>query len=223
MVDTLLIDHEAVYDPRAGNDRLLLGLKGSLNEYELDLLRQRAVEARRAKALGPQSAVQRVPKAPAQAGRILAATTPTPLDLPSTSFVTGNAPLSAGGATAAAGTSKTAVDPRALHAPAEAAPAVARRTGRDLSVPAAIEENSWDCAWPAEADSAAIDEQAVLITISVRADGTAEWARPVGDPGHGFASAARRCALAHRYRPARDAEGRAVPSLLGPLSVHFTR
>jgi Recombinase/Recombinase zinc beta ribbon domain len=40
-----------VYDPRAGNDRLLLGLKGSLNEYELDLLRQRAVEARRAKAL----------------------------------------------------------------------------------------------------------------------------------------------------------------------------
>src|SRR5438552_930845 len=50
MVDTLLIDHETVYDPRLGNDRLLLGLKGSLNEYELDLLRQRAVEARRAKA-----------------------------------------------------------------------------------------------------------------------------------------------------------------------------
>jgi serine/threonine protein kinase len=29
MVDTLLIDHEAVYDPRAGNDRLLLGLKAA--------------------------------------------------------------------------------------------------------------------------------------------------------------------------------------------------
>ena len=29
---------------------MLLGLKGSLNEYELDLLRQRSVEARRAKA-----------------------------------------------------------------------------------------------------------------------------------------------------------------------------
>jgi hypothetical protein len=28
------------YAPRQGNDRLLLGLKGSLNEYELDLLRQ---------------------------------------------------------------------------------------------------------------------------------------------------------------------------------------
>ena len=50
MVDTVLIDLEAVYSPRLSNDRLLLELKGSLNEYELDLLRQRSVEARRAKA-----------------------------------------------------------------------------------------------------------------------------------------------------------------------------
>ncbi len=50
VVDTLLIDQEAVYAPRQGNDRLLLGLKGSLNEYELDLLRQRSVAARREKA-----------------------------------------------------------------------------------------------------------------------------------------------------------------------------
>jgi DNA invertase Pin-like site-specific DNA recombinase len=50
VVDTVLIDQETVYAPRASNDRLLLGLKGSLNEYELDLLRQRSLEARRAKA-----------------------------------------------------------------------------------------------------------------------------------------------------------------------------
>ena len=50
VVDTLLIDQETVYAPRQSNDRLLLGLKGSLNEYELDLLRQRSVEARREKA-----------------------------------------------------------------------------------------------------------------------------------------------------------------------------
>ena len=49
-MDTLLIDHETIYDPRRGNDRLLLGLKGSLNEYELDLLRQRGLEARWEKA-----------------------------------------------------------------------------------------------------------------------------------------------------------------------------
>jgi DNA invertase Pin-like site-specific DNA recombinase len=50
MVETLLIDHDSIYDPRRANDRLLLGLKGSMSEYELDLLRQRSLEARRAKA-----------------------------------------------------------------------------------------------------------------------------------------------------------------------------
>jgi DNA invertase Pin-like site-specific DNA recombinase len=47
VVDTVLIDQETVYAPRQGNDRLLLGLKGSLNEYELDLLRQRSLSATR--------------------------------------------------------------------------------------------------------------------------------------------------------------------------------
>ena len=32
VVDTVLIDQETIYAPRHGNDRLLLGLKGSLNE-----------------------------------------------------------------------------------------------------------------------------------------------------------------------------------------------
>jgi len=50
LVDTLLIDHETIYDPRLPNDRFLLGLKGSFSEYELDLLRQRSLEARYAKA-----------------------------------------------------------------------------------------------------------------------------------------------------------------------------
>ena len=50
VVDTLLVDQEAIYAPRQGNDRLLLGLKGSLNEYELDLLRQRSPHATRWRA-----------------------------------------------------------------------------------------------------------------------------------------------------------------------------
>jgi DNA invertase Pin-like site-specific DNA recombinase len=50
VVDIILIDQEAIYAPRHGNDRLLLGLKGSLNEYELDLLRQRSLSARYEKA-----------------------------------------------------------------------------------------------------------------------------------------------------------------------------
>src|SRR2546427_12655097 len=50
VVDTVLIDQETIYDPRQSNDRLLMRLKGTLNEYELDLLRQRSLEARREKA-----------------------------------------------------------------------------------------------------------------------------------------------------------------------------
>jgi len=49
-VDTLLIDQDSVYDPRQSNDRLLLGLKGSMSEYEIELLRLRGNEAKRAKA-----------------------------------------------------------------------------------------------------------------------------------------------------------------------------
>ena len=47
---TLLIDGEGVYDPRDFNDRLLLGLKGTMSEWELGVLRQRSVEALRLKA-----------------------------------------------------------------------------------------------------------------------------------------------------------------------------
>jgi DNA invertase Pin-like site-specific DNA recombinase len=50
VVDTVLVDQETIYLPRHGNDRLLLGLKGTLNEYELDLLRQRSLAARYEKA-----------------------------------------------------------------------------------------------------------------------------------------------------------------------------
>lgn len=50
LVGTLVIDAEGVYDPRLSNDRLLLGLKGTMSEFELSLLRQRSLEAIRSKA-----------------------------------------------------------------------------------------------------------------------------------------------------------------------------
>lgn len=42
MTGTLLIDDRGVYDPREINDRLLLGLQGTMSEFELSLFRQRA-------------------------------------------------------------------------------------------------------------------------------------------------------------------------------------
>ena len=50
LVGTLVIDPEGVHDPRIGSDRLLLGLKGSMSEYELSILRQRGIAARDSKA-----------------------------------------------------------------------------------------------------------------------------------------------------------------------------
>jgi DNA invertase Pin-like site-specific DNA recombinase len=45
LTETLLIDSDGIYDPRKLDDRLVLGLKGSMAEFELGLLRQRAREA----------------------------------------------------------------------------------------------------------------------------------------------------------------------------------
>ena len=50
LVGCLLGDEHGVYDPRLPNDRLLLGMKGTLSEMELSTLRQRSVEALRLKA-----------------------------------------------------------------------------------------------------------------------------------------------------------------------------
>jgi DNA invertase Pin-like site-specific DNA recombinase len=46
----VLIDHDGIYDPRLVNDRLLLGLKGIMSDFEMATLRQRALEAQRSKA-----------------------------------------------------------------------------------------------------------------------------------------------------------------------------
>ena len=50
LVGSLIVDEDGVYDPRSPNDRLLLGMKGTLSEMELSPFRQRSVEALRAKA-----------------------------------------------------------------------------------------------------------------------------------------------------------------------------
>ncbi len=47
---TLLADQDGLYDPREYNDRLLLGIKGTLSEAELHILRQRMHQGRLNKA-----------------------------------------------------------------------------------------------------------------------------------------------------------------------------
>jgi DNA invertase Pin-like site-specific DNA recombinase len=49
LTETIVVDAEGVYDPRLLNDRMLLGLKGTMSEFEIGVLRQRAQEAYRQK------------------------------------------------------------------------------------------------------------------------------------------------------------------------------
>jgi DNA invertase Pin-like site-specific DNA recombinase len=57
LAGALLADADGVYDPNWYNDRLLLGLKGTMTEVELHLIKQRMASGRRAKASRGELAV----------------------------------------------------------------------------------------------------------------------------------------------------------------------
>jgi DNA invertase Pin-like site-specific DNA recombinase len=50
LVEARVIDLDGVYNPCRPNDRLLLGMKGSISEFELGVLRSRMLDAARSKA-----------------------------------------------------------------------------------------------------------------------------------------------------------------------------
>jgi len=50
LVGTLIVDEDGIYDPQHPNDRLLLGMKGTMSELELSQFRQRSQEALQQKA-----------------------------------------------------------------------------------------------------------------------------------------------------------------------------
>lgn len=50
LVGTLIVDEDGIYDPRMPNDRLVLGMKGTMSEMEVSIFRQRSIEAMKQKA-----------------------------------------------------------------------------------------------------------------------------------------------------------------------------
>ena len=50
LVGTLIVDEDGIYDPRMPNDRLVLGMKGTMSEMEVSMFRQRSIEAMKQKA-----------------------------------------------------------------------------------------------------------------------------------------------------------------------------
>jgi DNA invertase Pin-like site-specific DNA recombinase len=51
LVGARVIDTDGIYDPCRPNDRLLLGMKGSISEFELGVIRSRMHDAKHGKAL----------------------------------------------------------------------------------------------------------------------------------------------------------------------------
>ena len=143
------------------------------------------------------------PAAPAQAGQIAAATD-APLDFTGSAFVVGSGSTYAGGTTTARGTSRApvagAVAPNG-HGDGQVA-------ARSRAKPVSLDQASWNCPWPAEADARQVDQETVVIRVAVRPDGRVERADVLDDPGFGFGRAARDCALSSRaFAPALDANG----------------
>ncbi len=156
------------------------------------------------------------PPPPAQAGRIITALPDTAVDLTGDTFVTGTADMYAGGITTARGTSTHAV----LTPPD---PDPEPPSGPDLSSPVRLDGDEWRCTWPREAETEDIFDQAVVIRVVVRADGSTASASVVADPGHGFGPRAMACALRTRFVPAQDRAGHAISATSPPIRVHFTR
>ncbi len=158
--------------------------------------------------------------APAQAAAVVTQGD-APLDLTGTTVVTGSATHAIGGASATTGTStehNTAETALPVPSPVPVAPAAP-----SLSRPVQLDASRWRCAWPDEAISQDIYEQAVVLRVVVLADGSVEAAQLVDDPGLGFGRAALACAKRTSFTPALDPNGRPVRALSPPIRVRFTR
>jgi periplasmic protein TonB len=165
------------------------------------------------------------PPPPAEAGAIVAqAPDPgAPVDLTGEDFVTGIARGHAGGMTASDGTNTVAAPAGAVDPGPAPGPRAAGSEMSDRSRSVSLEDQSWSCAWPPEADTAQIDEQTVVIRVVVDAEGNAESAEVVSDPGHGFGRAAAACAMRTHFTPARDGAGEPVRARSPLIKVRFTR
>jgi protein TonB len=158
------------------------------------------------------------PAAPAQAGQLAAASL-EPADFTGTAFVVGVGSTYAGGTTTSRGTSKTPA--RGIVAPGGTGDGATR--ARSQARPVSLDQSAWNCSWPAEADAQQVNEQTVVLRAAVDANGHVEHVDVLSDPGFGFGSAARLCAMRTRFEPARAAAGEPVGAVSPPIRVHFFR
>jgi protein TonB len=121
------------------------------------------------------------------------------------------------GAGVTAGASTSTVTGGGEARPAAAAPGIDRSRGARLS--GGVE---WRCPFPAEADDAGIDSALVSLALRITPQGSVETVNVLHDPGHGFGSEAKRCALRKRWDAGLDRTGRPVASDIR-VNVRFVR
>ena len=175
----------------------------------------------------PKAAAPAAPPAAAQAGKVLTADPDPdePVDLTQDGFVQGTADSFAGGVTATNGTSHTAVrDLQATGAGEPVAVAVKPVAPKaDLSRAATPLSGSWDhCGFPAEADMEQVNSARVVIAVTIAADGHAQSANVVQDPGYGFGALAKRCALREHFSPALGRDGSPITATQ-VITINFRR
>lgn len=134
---------------------------------------------------------------------------------------TGSEPLSSslttgrvGGVPAASGTAPRRAGPRGGEA---------TMPGPDRSRRASLEGTlDWSCPFPPEAEVGGVDTGVAVLRVAVRADGRVGRVQVLRDPGHGFGRAGKSCAMARRFNPAQDRDGRSVPDTV-VVQVRFVR
>jgi protein TonB len=158
------------------------------------------------------------PTAPAQAGKV-AAVAAEPVDFTGSAFVVGTGSTYAGRTTTSTGTARTPA--RGPVAPNSMGDGTAGARSRARAV--SLDQAAWNCPWPAEADAEQVNDQTVVLRVSVRPDGRAERVDVLSDPGFGFGAAARLCALRTAFQAAHDSAGQPISATSPPIRVHFFR
>lgn len=139
--------------------------------------------------------------------------------------------VTGGGYTSGEGTAQNPVkDPRATSKGKEGGRGE-KGTGEVRSTPAVnrsrpampLNRNLSDCPFPPQADMAQVDRAVVDVTVTVDANGRPTQASVVADPGYGFGSQAKRCALSMRYEPALGTGGDPITGTTPTLRFRFNR
>jgi periplasmic protein TonB len=159
---------------------------------------------------------------PAQAGRTLTAPSDGPSDPVDFTVPQGAADATYSGGTTTSGGKGTNPGTRepGTDAPGPSGPPVAAKP--DLSKRAAPSSGSWSCSRLFPPD-ATVNVASVTIVVLVSAEGRATSVQVVSDPGGGFGSAAKTCAMGQTYKPGLDREGRPTATQTAPFAVRFTR